>query len=120
MFEIPVWDIISSYSWDSKELEFSGQVPDGFFEEFNFVKPLEFKIKIIWLDDWIDVIIQSLSAAVRFWDLIKFVNIENVERMFKNRFDPLNPDDIKYVNLKGWTIDLKEVIKEEILIQCLD
>ncbi|EKE28848.1 MAG: hypothetical protein ACD_3C00003G0002 [uncultured bacterium (gcode 4)] len=120
MFEIPVWDILSSYSGDSKILEFKWEIPDGFYDEFNFTKPLELKIKIIWLDNWVDVVIEKLTTAVKYWDIIKFIDLENIDREFRSNFDPLNPDDIKYINKSGWTIDLKDVIKEEILIQCID
>ena len=51
---------------------------------------------------------------------MNFIKLENVERQFKKKYDPFAPDDIKTINMKKSTIDLKDVIKEEILIQCVD
>ncbi len=120
MFEIPVWDLLASYSWDSKELEFKWDVPPWFFDEFEFIRPLEMKLKIIWLDDWVDVVIEKIWTWVKFDWQVKFVNTWDIERRFKQTKDINDPDDIRYINMHWATIDMKEVIKEEILIQIMD
>lgn len=66
------------------------------------------------------VLFEKMSADVVFEWISKNIDIEMVEREFKQRFDVGNPDDIKYVNMKNMSIDLKDVIREEILIQCID
>lgn len=118
MFEIPVWDLLTSYSWDSKELEFSGEVYNWYYEDLIFLKNLDLKIKIIGLDNGVTLIIENLSTQVRYWDKICFINIENVDREFKKHKEETDSDDIKYI--KNAIIDLKDVIREEILIQCID
>lgn len=118
MFEIPVWDLITSYSWDSKELEFSWEVYSWYYDDLVFLKNLDLKIKIIWLDEWVTVIIEKLTTQVRYWDKICFINIEGVDREFRSHKNLIDPDDIKYI--KDSTIDLKDIIREEILIQCID
>lgn len=120
MFEIPVWDILSSYTWDSKELEFIWEVYDWYYEDLKFLDNLELKIKIIWLDDGVNVMINKLKARVKYNDIIRFIEIENIEREFKERIDPINSDDIKYINKTWLTIDIGDIVREEILIQCIN
>jgi hypothetical protein len=51
MFTIPVGDILSSYTGDSKKFSFSGAVFDGYMEDLSFHKPLEFTLQLVALDD---------------------------------------------------------------------
>lgn len=119
MFEIPVWDLLTSYTWDSKELEFNWEVYDWYYDDLKLVKNLELKIKIFSIDDWVSVIIENLKTQVKYWDVLRFIEINNIEREFREKFELINSDDIKYVS-KNNSIDLKDVIREEILIQCID
>lgn len=118
MFEIPVWDLLASYNWDSKELEFDWEIYDWFYEDLTFLKNLEMRIKIIWLDDAVTLIIEKLTTQVRIGDKICFINIENVDREFRLHKKLEDPDDIK--TIIDSAIDLKDVIREEILIQCIE
>lgn len=118
MFEIPVWDLLTSYSWDSKELEFDWEIYDGFYEDLVFLKNLQLKIKIIGLDEWVTVILEKLTTQVKYGDKVCFINIENIDREFRLYKNDKDPDDIKYI--RDSVIDLKDVIREEILIQCID
>ena len=120
MFEIPVWDLMASFSGDSQELEFHGDVVPGFYDDLEFIAPLNLKLKLVSLDDGIMVIIDELETSVIFEWVERNIIVEAIEREFKERLDLTNPDDIKYVNTKNMSIDLKDVIREEILIQCID
>ncbi|MDD2565649.1 MAG: hypothetical protein PHZ26_02185 [Candidatus Gracilibacteria bacterium] len=119
MFEIPVGDLLTSYTGDSKELEFNGEVYDGYYDDLKLVKNLELKIKIFSIDDGVSVIIENLKTQVKYGDVLRFIEINNIEREFREKFELINSDDIKYVS-KNNSIDLKDVIREEILIQCID
>ena len=116
MFQINVWDLLSSYTGDSKELEFEGEVMSGYYEDIVFTKPLSFRIKLIALDDGIEAIFETIDTEVEHEGLSREVHIENVARTFKEWFDPLAPDDIKFIESKNKTIDFKDVLREEILI----
>lgn len=118
MFEIPVWDLLTSYSWDSKTLEFSWDIYEWFYDDLKFLKPLEMRIKLISVDNWITIILESLETQVKYHDAQRFVKLENIERSFHENKKDDDPDDIKYV--KWWNIDLKEVIYEEILINIIE
>jgi hypothetical protein len=117
MFEIPIWDLLNSYSWDSQDLEFNWEVYSWFYEDIEFLGNLYLKLKLINLDSWIMAIIEKLEAEVKYEWKSKKILLEKIEREFKEKFDPADPDDIKYINTKNSTINLKDIIREEILIQ---
>ncbi|MBP8016703.1 hypothetical protein KAZ01_01725 [Candidatus Gracilibacteria bacterium] len=118
MFEIPVGNLLNSYPGDSQELEFNGEVYDGFYEDLIFKSPLYLKLKLVNLDDGIMVIFDIIETEVEYEGNKKKIKIEKIEREFKEKFDTANPDDIKYININKSIIDLKDVIREEILMQC--
>lgn len=116
MLTIPVWDLLSSYEGDSKIFSFEWPIFDWFFEDIQIIGDLSFKIKIIAIEDWISAIFSDLSAHISYeWkqDLIK---ISDFERQWKKRIDPLDPNDIHEINTKNMTINLKPVIREELII----
>lgn len=125
MFQIPVWDLLSSYTGDNQELAFDGPVYDGYYEDIQFLSNLRLKIRLISIDEGIELLISELQANVKHeWNThqVNFVASETVEpiaRRFVTEYDPLTPDDIKMVDKKNSTIDLKDIIREEILLQIM-
>jgi len=120
LFILPVGDLLSSYDGDSKTLSFDGEVYDGFYSDLKFLSPLVLSVRLIGIDVGITLIIEKLEATVEFEGISREILIENVERTFKKVLVATDPDDIKLVDTKHSNIDLKEVIREEILIQCID
>lgn len=117
MFELNVADLLASYPGDSRELAFEGEVIPGYYSDIAFIGPLRFTIKIIALDDGVEVLFEQLAADVRYEDEIHTVCLSDVSRTFKETYDPIAPDDIKFV--EHGQIDLKEVLYEEILMAIL-
>ncbi len=119
MFSLPVWDLLASYSWDSKSFSFAGEIYDGYYDDLQFVKPLEFQIRIIALDNGVTVIFDSLSTEVLYEGSRHPVELSEFERTFKTHIDPLDdPDDIRPIENGGKMIDLWPVIREEIIMAC--
>ena len=116
MFTIPVGDLISSYDGDSKIFSFDGEVFDGFYEDLKFLKPLLFTIKLIVIEDGIHGIFTNFSTEVSYENKKTRISIPEFERIWKTQVDPLDGDDINLVNTKNMTIDLKNVIREEIIM----
>lgn len=114
MFELNVADLLASYAGDSRELAFDGEVIPGYYEDLVFTKPLHFRIKLISLDNGIEVLFETLQAEVVHEGTTHVVNISDIARTFAEQYDPLAPDDIKFI--EHGNIDLKEIIYEEILI----
>lgn len=118
MFKINVADLLASYPGESRELEFSGEIIPGFYEDIAFVAPLAFHIRLVGLDDGVEVIFQNLDTVVEYEGNTREVHLQDVGRTFREVHDPLAPDDIKFIDHKHKTVDLKEVIREEIIIAC--
>ena len=114
MFTIPVWDLLSSYSWDSSSFSFSGEVFDGALEDIKFLEPLEFSIEIIALQDAVEVIFKDLRTQIEYEGKEHAIHIGNFERTFKVFIDPLDPDDIRPI--ENSLIDLWPVLLEEIIM----
>lgn len=119
MFSLPVWDLLASYSWDSKSFSFSWAVYDGYYHDILFLKPLEFDIRIVSIDDGVAVIFDTLTTEVRYDDHTYPVNISGFERTWKSHVDPLEDgDDVRAIENGGQIIDLAPVIREEIIMAC--
>lgn len=119
MFTLPVSDILTSYSWDSKNFSFSGEVFDGYYDDIRFLSPLEFHLRIIGLEDAIDVVFEQFKTKVEYEGKKYDVNISGFDRTWKMQTDPLDdPDDIYEIDKKNMTIDLAPVIREEIIMAC--
>jgi len=116
MFTIPVGDLINSYDGDSKIFSFDGEVFDGFYEDLKFLKPLLFTIKLIVIEDGIHGIFTNFSTEVSYENKKTGISIPEFERIWKTQVDPLDGDDINLINTKNMTIDLKDVIREEIIM----
>jgi hypothetical protein len=118
MFTLPVWDILSSYTGDSKQFSFSGEIFDGYFEDISFLAPLDFRIQIIALDDGVEVLFDVFHTRVHTDEHDHDIDLTPFGRTWKKRQDPLQPDDICLIDTKNMTIDLAPVIREEILMAC--
>ena len=117
MFELNISDLLDSYPGDSRELAFDGEVIPEYYPDLTFTKPLNFQIKLITLDDGVEVVFEILQTEVEYEGQIHNISFTDVSRTFRETYDPLAPDDIKFID-KG-KIDLKEILYEEILITIL-
>ena len=115
MFKIPVSDLLSSYSWDSKAFSFSWEIYDGSFEDLSFLTPLEFSIQILALENGVDVVFDTLHTRVAYEWKPYDISIWHFERSFRLIINPLeDPDDVRSIE---WDIiDLAPVIREEIIM----
>ncbi len=119
MFVLSVSDILMSYSWDSKNFSFSGEVFDGYYEDIRFLAPLDFNLKIIWLDDAVEVVFEKFQTKVEYEGQKHSIKISGFERTWKTHVNPLDdPDDVYQIDSKNMTIDLAPVIREEIIMAC--
>jgi hypothetical protein len=114
MFTIPVWDLLSSYTWDSRSFSFSWEVFDWALDDIQFESPLEFTIEIVALDDAVEVLFKNLNCTVVYEGKKQNVSLGNFERTFKTHLDPEDPDDIRPI--ENTLIDLWPVLREEIIM----
>lgn len=117
MFTIPVGDLINSYDGDSKIFSFDGEIFDGFFEDIRFTEPLLFKIKLLSTGEGIHAFFEELSTKIIYENKAEKIFIDNFDRIWKLQRDPLEDgDDVNEINTKNMTIDLANVIREEIIM----
>ncbi len=116
MLTIPVWDLLNSYDGDSKNFAFEGEIFDWYYDDIQFLKPLEFKIKLLVVNDGIHAFFTELSTEILYENKKQKIHISDFERIWKSRIDLLDPDDIYEINMKNATIDLAPVIREEIIM----
>ena len=116
MFELGVGHILESHSGDSETLDFEGDVIPGTFADIETLSPLFFRLTMISLDDGMETIVENLKVKVEYEGKTHEIEIPRFERTFRTDRDPLAPDDVKFVNKKNMTIDLGEVLREEIIM----
>ena len=116
MLTIPVGDLLNSYDGDSKIFSFDGPIFDGFYEDIHFLAPLKFSLKLLSLGDGIISTIENLETEIFYENKKQKIFIKKFEREWRIHYDPLSPDDICQINMKNATIDLSDVIREEIIM----
>lgn len=120
MFKISVWELVNSHTWTTKELEFSWEVESDFFDDIEIIWELFIKIKLIKVDWAIELLIKNLEANVSHEWEEKFIEISDISRTFKERKELTDTDDIWQIDVRNSKIDLKDVIREELLLEFLE
>ena len=118
MFILPIWDLLSSYTGDSREFAFSGPIFDGYYSDIRFIKELEFQIQIMTLDDGVHVTWNYLRTTVEYEGKKIKIELDSFDRIWKNHLEKWDPDDISEIDMRSQTIDLGPVIREEIIMAC--
>ncbi|HRI35502.1 MAG TPA: hypothetical protein PK765_00015 [bacterium] len=119
LLTLPIGDILESFPGDTREYRFEGEIPSGYYDDLEFSAPLVLVIRIIGLDDGVQVIIETLKTSIVTPDGDRAISLSGLDREFKKLYDPLAPDDVKTIDMKHRTVDLSEVVREEILITCM-
>ncbi len=118
MFTIPIWDLLSSYTGDSREFTFRGPIFDGYYTDIRFLTDLDFHIQIMTLDDGVNVTWEYLKTTVEYEWKKQSISLNTFDRLWKNHLEEWDPDDISEIDIKNQTIDLGPVIREEIIMAC--
>lgn len=118
MFILPVGELLSSYTGDSREFAFSGPIFDGYYSDIRFLKDLEFQIQIMTLDDGVHVTWNYLRTTVEYEGKKIKIELDSFDRIWKNHLEKWDPDDISEIDMRSQSIDLGPVIREEIIMAC--
>ncbi|MBC7503962.1 hypothetical protein H7169_03245 [Candidatus Gracilibacteria bacterium] len=118
MFTLPVGDLISSYTGDSREFVFAGPIFDGYYEDIRFLSDLEFAVSIMTLDNGIYVSWSYLRTTVEYEGKREIIDLSPFDRTWKIKLKVGDPDDISEIDMRTQTIDLGPVIREEIIMEC--
>jgi hypothetical protein len=116
---LPVGDILESFAGDSREYRFEGEIPSGYYDDLEFTAPLAMMIRVIGLDDGVEVVIESLKTRILWEESEREIALTKIVRSFKKTYDPLGPDDVRTIDMKHRAVELDDVVREEILIACM-
>ena len=116
MFTIPVEDILSQYPGYNTSFEFKGDVYPGYYDDILFVQQLRFTLRLVNIDDGIEVVFGNFHTEVEYEGARRMISIPQVIRSFKKVRSTKHLDDIKYIDMKHQTINLDDIIREEIIM----
>ncbi len=77
------------------------------------------KIKLIRQDYGIECLLLHVQSTIEIPSEgieNKELNITNISREFHLKKQPQDPDDIQYIDIRESTIDLANIVREELLI----
>ena len=117
MFTIPVGDLLSSYDGDSQSFSFEGPIFDGYYEDIRFVSPLSFHLTLMGMGDTIHAQFHDLQATIVYENKRYTVHLKSFEREWKLHPEPDDADDVGRIDSKNMTIDLKEALREELIME---
>ncbi|MBX9809939.1 hypothetical protein K2X92_06120 [Candidatus Gracilibacteria bacterium] len=118
MFILPIGDLLSSYTGDSRDFGFLGPIFDGYYEDIKFLADLDFQIQIMTLDDGVHVTWNHLKTTVEYEGKKQIINLGEFDRTWKIQRETGDPDDISEIDMRTQTIDLGPIIREEIIMAC--
>jgi hypothetical protein len=118
MFILPIWDLLSSYTGDSRDFGFLWPIFDGYYEDIKFLSDLDFQIQIMTLDDGVHVTWNHLNTTVEYEGKKQVINLSEFDRTWKIEREAWDPDDISEIDMRTQTIDLGPIIREEIIMAC--
>ena len=105
MFTLPIWDLLSSYTGDSRKFSFSGPIFDGYYSDIRFLSDLSFDIHIMTLDDGVIVTWDYLKATVEYEGKKQLIELDSFDRTWKTELEPGDPDDISEIDMRNQAID---------------
>ncbi|MDD2745182.1 MAG: hypothetical protein PHU93_01470 [Candidatus Gracilibacteria bacterium] len=119
LFDMNVGPLLQTHSGERIHFHFEDEVEEHEWEDLVVLGKLIFDIDLIAVDGGVDAIIKNLSGKVLYETYEYDVEIKSVERTFMKEYSESLPDDINPINIKGATINLGKVLREELLMQVL-
>ena len=119
LFTIDISTLLHSPIGTVEEFQFSQDIPDDTFEDVICLEPLAIHIKLVRQEYGIQCLLLSVSTLVDVPsnDIKKrAIEIQDVTREFHIKKLREDTDDIEYINDHDATIDLANIINQELLI----
>jgi hypothetical protein len=101
------------------EFQFEQEIPTDTWDDLICEEPLSMDIKLVRQDYGINCIIWNLSTTITIPSEsieYKSLELENISREFHLKKKKEDTDDIEYINTHDATIDLSNIIEQELLI----
>ena len=122
LFTIDISAIISSPVGTTEDFRFEQEIPADTFEDLVCNGKLCVSIKLIHQEYGIECLLSDMAAIIDIPSESienKTLEIAGVSREFHLKKKPTDTDDIQYINTHDDTVDLSQIIREELLISGL-
>ena len=119
LFTIDISTLLSSPVGTTEEFRFDQDIPEDTFEDVVCQWWLSMTIKLLHQEYGIECILVALQTTIEIPSEgieNKEIEIIGVSREFHTKKQLQDTDDIQYINMHDGTIDLTEIIREELLI----
>lgn len=119
LFTIDISKLLSSPVGTMEEFEFAQELPTDTWDDLVCIADLEMRVKLLRQDYGIECILSRVETQITIPSESiedKAIEIEHVSREFHLKKQPRDTDDIEYINMHDATIDLANIIEQELLI----
>jgi len=119
LFTIDVSSLLQLPVGSISEFEFEQEIPTDTWEDLICEEPLSMDIKLVREDYGINCIIWSLSTTITIPSESienKIIELNNISREFHLKKKKEDTDDIEYIDTHDATIDLSNILEQELLI----
>lgn len=119
LFTIDVSTLLHSPIGTMEEFQFSQELPADIFEDIVCVEPLDIHIKLIRQDYGIQCLLCEVRTTIDMPSndiKNKSIEIINIAREFHIKKMKEDADDIWYINDRDGTVDLADMIRQELMI----
>lgn len=121
MLKIPVGDLLGDYEGARKVLEFEDELPSNEFDDVTFIGNVRVELELIHVDFGVQAIFRRVTGTIKLPERPRKekIDIRDVEREYKRKKDPADPDDIGVICPQDASIDVAPALREEALIEAL-
>ncbi len=119
LFTIDISNLLSSPIGTTEEFQFNQDLPIETFEDLVCHDWLHMNIKLIRQEYGIECLLLHIESTIEIPSEgieNKELEITNISREFHIKKVVWDPDDIQYIDIRDNTIDLANIIREELLI----
>lgn len=119
LFTIDVSSLLQLPVGSISEFQFEQEIPTDTWEDLICEEPLSMNIKLVRQDYGINCIIWSLSTTITIPSESienKIIELDNISREFHLKKKKEDTDDIEYIDTHDATIDLTNIVEQELLI----
>ncbi len=117
----PVGDLLADYEGARKTLTFDDEIPADEFDDVKFVGKLHVELELTHVDYGIQAVFKRIAGDIKLPERKRkeAVDVRDVDREYKRKKDPKDPDDIGEIDAHGATIDVAPALREEAIMEAM-
>lgn len=119
LFTIDISPLLHLPVGSISDFHFEQEIPTDTWDDLICETSLTMDIKLVRQEYGINCIIQELTTAITIPNESienKIIELQNISREFHVKKDPKDTDDIEYIDTHDTTIDLSNILEQELLI----